>query len=151
MSETIVKNTLVKADVDTLYHLWSNFENFPTFMKDIKSVRKVSEKISHWVVEGPLGTDVEWIAEMTRSDENKRIAWNTKGTQGDVTTSGQVTFNPLTDTQTEVSVTFHYEPQGGIAAQVAARLLSDPAGMIEEALRNFKTYAESLPARMPMA
>ena len=32
----------------------------------------------HWVMKGPLGTDIEWDAETTRMDENERIAWNSK-------------------------------------------------------------------------
>ena len=63
-------------------------------MKYITSVHKTGDGLSHWVMEGPLGKKIEWDAEATRMEPNKRIAWNSCD-QGDITTSGQVTFKEL--------------------------------------------------------
>jgi uncharacterized membrane protein len=78
MSGELTKNIIVKADVDKVYSMWANFENFPNFMKYIRRVKKTGERTSHWEVSGPLGVNLEWNAEVTRMDENKRIAWSTK-------------------------------------------------------------------------
>ena len=41
-------------------------------MENLKSVEKKSEKRSHWVAQGPLGTSVEWEAETCKKVPNKR-------------------------------------------------------------------------------
>src|SRR4051812_38893676 len=87
------KNIIVKCDLDTVYQHWADFERFPQFMRHIKSVSKTGDKTSHWVMDGPLGKTLEWDAETTLMDKNKRIAWNS--TEGDLKTSGQVTFTDL--------------------------------------------------------
>lgn len=142
MEDTITKTIIVKAGADEAFRAWSNFENFPHFMKYIKSIAKTSDRTSHWEIEGPLGKTVEWDAETTRYEENKRIGWSTKDTHGDLTTSGQVTFNALPQGETELTVTMHYQSQKGTAGNMAARLFSDPGKMLDEDLRNFKDYIE---------
>lgn len=99
---TNTKNILVKAPIEQVYQTWANVENFPNFMHHIKQVDKTGDRTSHWVMEGPLNTKIEWDAETTRLDENKRIAWSS--ITGDIKTSGQVTFNELPDNQVEVTV-----------------------------------------------
>jgi uncharacterized membrane protein len=136
----VTKSIIVKADVKDAFEIWSNFENFPQFMQYIKSVKKLGDEYSRWVMEGPLGARFEWEAKTTRIDPNKRIGWNS--TQGDIKTSGQVTFNSLPNNQTEVTVTLQYIPPAGIAGEVVAGLFSDPERRLDEDLRNFKRYIE---------
>jgi uncharacterized membrane protein len=111
-------------------------------MKHVRSITRTGEKTTRWQAEGPLGQTVEWEAETTRFEPNKRIAW--RSTDGSpVTTSGQVTFNELTPQETEVTVTLQYVAPGGVAGEAAARLLTNPEEMLEEDLRRFKSYVES--------
>ncbi|MEJ2706036.1 MAG: SRPBCC family protein [Anaerolineales bacterium] len=150
MSGELTKNIIVKADVDKVYSMWANFENFPNFMKYIRRVKKTGERTSHWEVSGPLGVNLEWNAEVTRMDENKRIAWSTKDDdKGDVTTSGQVTFNALPQGETEISATIKYEPRTSRAGEVLEKILHNPEKRLEEDLRNFKAYAEGMYDRTP--
>lgn len=145
MTDPITKNVIVNGDVSTLYNLWANFENFPHFMTYIKSVTKTGDRTSHWEMVGPMNTTFEWDAEITRLEENQRIAWrSTEDSQ--LKTSGQVTFTALPQNQTEITVTLHYVPPGGVIGDIAARLFSDPEGQLEEDLRNFKEFAEQQPA-----
>lgn len=136
-----VKSILVKAPLAKVYATWADFENFPHFMQHIKSVTKTGERNSHWSMEGPLHTRLEWDAETTRLEENKRIAWSS--TSGDLKTSGQVTFNALPDGHVEVTVVLRYVPPAGIAGDLFARLFDDPEGKLTEDLRNFKRYIEN--------
>lgn len=140
MPDTITKSITIKAPVNRIYHLWADFENFPQFMSNVKSVRKITDQTSHWVVEGPLGNDLKWEARITDMRENKTIAWQT--TEGNVKTSGQVTFNPLAEDQTQATVTLHYVAPGGKVGEAAARMLENPEKKLEEDLRRFKQYAE---------
>lgn len=142
MADQITKSIIVKADVGTAYRIWENFENFPLFMKHVRSVEKTGPDTSKWKVSGPAGMTVDWNAYTTRKDENKRIGWNTKDNEGDLTTSGQVTFNDLPEGETEVTVTMQYEPKAGIAGDIVAKLIGDPEDKLVEDLRNFKAYVE---------
>jgi uncharacterized membrane protein len=104
-------------------------------------VTRTGDRTTHWVADGPLGKSVEWDAETTKYEPNKRIAWNSLP-DSTVRTSGQVTFNELPDGQTEITVTLHYVAPGGAAGEKLAALLTDPEEMLEEDLRNFKAFAE---------
>ncbi len=146
MSNQVTKSVIVKRPVTELYQMWANFENFPHFMKNIASVQKTGDRLSHWAMEGPLGTKVEWDAETTLMEENKRIAWNSKD-RSPVTTSGQVTFNALPNNETEVTVMMHYDPPAGMAGDLVAKFFGNPEKRVEEDLRNFKAYAEGMADR----
>lgn len=144
MAKQVTKTIIVKADVADVYNIWSDFENFPHFMSHVKSVKKLGERTSEWTVSGPLGTSLTWNAEMTRDEENKRIAWSSKDKEGSVTTSGQVTFNSLPENETEVTVLLQYNPPAGKAGEVVARLFANPEEKLKEDLRNFKSFAEGM-------
>jgi uncharacterized membrane protein len=97
---------------------------------------------------GPAGSTVEWEAEVTRMDENKRIGWNTKERdKGDIKTSGQVTFNALPQNETEVTVKMHYVTTTGRVGEFIAKAFMDPEDQLEEDLRNFKAYMEGMHSR----
>jgi uncharacterized membrane protein len=142
MGNQFTKSIIVKADTKDAFRIWEDFENFPLFMKNIKKVEKTGDNISHWEVAGPGGVTLDWDAEMTRRDENKRIAWSTKDRKGDLTTSGQVTFAALPQGETEVTVTMQYEPKAGVTGDIVEKLVGDPAVKVEHDLRNFKAYVE---------
>ena len=144
MSEQSTQSIIVNGSPSELYHLWADLESFPRFMKNVKSVTRTGDRTTHWVVEGPLGKDVEWDAETTRMDEGKRLAWNSKeGT--DVKTSGQVVFTDLPHGETQITVTLMVVPQGTVGG-AAAGLFGNLDETLAEDLRRFKAYAE---ARQP--
>jgi len=123
--------------------IWADFSQFPNFMNHVKSVSVLGEGISHWVVAGPLGTNIDWNAEITRQEPDTRIAWNTKNNKGVVTTSGQVTFNQLTQEQTEITVTMQIAPPGGPVGKRIAGMLIQPEDAVTADLRRFKAFAEA--------
>jgi uncharacterized membrane protein len=147
MAEQTTKSMIVGAPATEVFATWANFENFPHFMKHIKSVTRTGERTTRWVAEGPLGRDVEWEAETTRYEPGKRIGWHSMA-DSPIRTSGQVTFNELPNGQTEVTVTLQYVAPGGAAGEKLAHLLANPEEMLEEDLRNFKAYVEG---RVPAA
>lgn len=142
MTNQVTRTVIVKGDAESTYDLWADFENFPYFMEYVKSVEIIDEKRSEWVVEGPLGSSVNWLAEMTRGERGKRIAWSSKDHEGTITTSGQVTFTELDANQTEVTVLLQYEAPGGALGEIAAQIFSNPEKRLEKDLRNFKNFAE---------
>ena len=140
MPDKITKAVIVQGKVGDIYNMWANFESFPQFMKHIKAVTRTGEDTSHWVMEGPLGSDIEWDARTTTLDKNKRLAWSSF--DGDIKTSGQVTFNELSPGETEITATVQYIPPAGKAGQVVAKIFEKPEEVLAEDLRNFKEYAE---------
>ena len=138
------RSIIVKGGPPELYHLWADVESFPRFMKNVRSVTRIGDNTTHWVVEGPFGRDVEWDAETTRMEEGKRIAWNSKE-GSDVKTSGQVVFTQMPHDETQVTVTLQVTPQGTLSGAVAG-FFGKLEGTLEEDLRQFKAYAE---ARQP--
>lgn len=138
----VTKSIVVNTNVSHAYQLWSDIENFPNFMRNIKSIKKTGERTSHWVKEGPLGKEIEWDARTTAMEPDRRIAW--EGMGGHITTSGEVTFKPLPDDRTEVTLSMSYTPEGGIIAEALARILDNPERNVEQDLHDFKSYAESL-------
>jgi uncharacterized membrane protein len=146
MTDQVTKSIIVQGNVTEIYNLWANFENFPNFMKNIKSVTKTRPDTSHWVMVGPLGKTIEWDAKTTRLEQNKRIAWNSMDSDSDITTSGQITFNGLPQNQVEVTATIHYVPSGKIA-EMGAALFANPEKQLTEDLENFKKYAEGMLTR----
>src|SRR5262249_21657828 len=104
-------------------------------------VKKTGEKTSHWVMRGPLGSDLEWDAETTRSEPDTRIAWHSRE-DSEVRTSGQVTFNELGPEETEITVVLHYVPPAGAGGELVAQLFANPGHALEEDLRRFKAFAE---------
>lgn len=151
MEDKITKNIIVKAGVEKVFNAWSNFENFPYFMKNIKSVSILGGDVSEWKMIGPLGVDIEWEAETTMVEPYKRIGWNTKDRkEGNLVTSGQVSFNQLNAEETEVVASVHYKTDAGVLGEVVARVFSDPEAQLEEDLRNFKAYIEAQPSKHQM-
>jgi uncharacterized membrane protein len=144
MTRQISKSIIVNAPAQHVYSVWADFSQFPNFMDHVKSVTNLGEGMSHWVVKGPLGANIDWNAEITRQEPNTRLAWNTKDNKGVVTTSGQVTFNPLPDDQAEVTVTMQYTPSGGKIGDWIADFLAHPEDNVAADLRRFKAYAEGL-------
>jgi uncharacterized membrane protein len=142
MADQVTKSIIVKQDVHTLYKLWSDFENFPRFMENIKSVKTQGGNRSHWVMEAPLRMSMEWDAETTRRDEDRRIAWRSLD-NSQMKTSGQVTFTPLPQRETQVTVTMQYVPPSGGIGEAFANLFVDAGERLEKDLRKFKAFAEN--------
>ena len=136
-------SVIVGATVSEVYNVWRQFENFPRFMNNIKEVQKKDGegKLSHWKVEGPFGVPVQFDAEMTTDEPNKRIGWNSRG-EGTVTTSGQVTFTELGTGQTQIHVVMNWTPPAGKVGEIVANLTNDPQKQLEEDLARFKEMAE---------
>lgn len=143
MPDQFTRTIIVGAPVAVVFNVWANFENFPHFMQNIRAVTKSGERLSHWVMEGPLGTSFKWDAETTTLEPNTRIAWNSRD-GGDIKTSGQAVFTELPTGQTQVTVTLQYVPPGGTVGEAFAKLLENPEGRLEEDLGRFKAYVEGM-------
>lgn len=142
MSNQITKSIIIQGLASNIYDHCADFENFPKFMKHIKSAKKTGDLTSHWVIGGLQGRTFEWDMEITRLEPPKRIAWTSTG--GDIKTSGQVTFTALPNAETEVTVVMHYMPSPNLEANAATVLLPEIEAELLRDLRNLKAYAEGM-------
>jgi len=127
-----------------LYAFWRKLENLPRFMRHLESVRTLGGNRSHWVAAGPLGTRVEWDAEIINERPNELIAW--RSVEGsEIATAGSVHFVPAPGGRgTEVHVSMKYDPPvGKVGALVAKALGEAPEWTVREELRRFKQLMET--------
>ncbi len=119
-----------------LYSFWRNFENLPKFMEHLESVKVIDDKRSHWVAKGPVGTVVEWDAEIINDEPNALIAWRSLA-NADVDNAGSVRFAPGTEGRgTEVKVVMDYIPPAGrVGSWLAYMLGEEPTIQVREDLR----------------
>jgi len=136
---------LIGRSPTELYSYWRNFENLPRIMSHLISVRRIDDRRSHWVASAPkiVGGQVEWDAEITADEPNRRIGWRSlSGSQVDMI--GEIRFTPaLGDRGTEVHVFTDYVPPAGKLGHWLATLFGEaPAKKMREDLRNFKRIME---------
>lgn len=140
----VEKTVTINKPADELYRYWHNFENLPTFMKHLKSVKVYDQKRSHWIANAPLGNNVEWDADILEDRENEFISWvSVEG--ADVENSGFVRFQKAPgDRGTEVKVVLEYNlPGGGLTAAIAKLFGEEPEQQIGDELRRFKMLMEA--------
>lgn len=139
----VTKTITINKSPAELYAFWRNFENLPQFMTHLESVKRIDNMRSVWTAKAPLGTTVEWTAEVTSDRENERIGWKSVE-KSDVPNSGVVEFLPTSDRGTEVKVTLTYEVPGGKAGALLAKVFGEePEQQITEDLRRLKQLLES--------
>jgi uncharacterized membrane protein len=126
-----------------LYHFWRELTNLPKIMSHIESIETGNGR-SHWAVQGPLGTRLEWDAEIINERENELIAWRSVD-GADVDTAGSVHFAPAPGGRgTEVRVELKYDTPIGKAGILFSTLLGrNPATHIDDDLRRFKQMMEA--------
>ncbi|MCU0551658.1 MAG: SRPBCC family protein [Leptolyngbya sp. Prado105] len=140
----VEKTVTIRKSAEELYQYWHNFENLPTFMKHVKSVKVMNETRSHWIANAPLGQSVEWDADIIKDEPNRLIAW-ASAENAEVANSGFVRFSPAPGERgTEVKVVMEYEiPGGKVTAAIAKLFGEEPEQQIGDELRRFKQLMEA--------
>ena len=139
----IEKSITVNSTPKELFRFWRAYENLPRFMEDLESVIELDETRSHWVANGPGGKKVEWDAEIYNEKENELIAWRSLP-GADITNAGSVHFEDAPGHGTYVKVVLNYNPPGGKAAALLAKLFrKEPGQLVENNLRRFKQLVET--------
>jgi uncharacterized membrane protein len=104
---TMEESIEVNVPVSAAYNQWTQFEDFPKFMKGVLGVNQVDDTHLHWRVK-IAGKEEEWDAEITEQIPDKRIAWHsTSGAEN----SGVVSFHKISDSKTRIMLQIDYTPQ----------------------------------------
>jgi len=137
----------IAAPPEVVFDAWSNYENFPRFMSNVKEVTNLGDQRSHWVVNGPGATQLEWDAVLTDSERGKMLAWKTvPGSM--VAHSGTVHFAPE-DNGTRVNVQMSYLPHMATTEHATTSVFNgDPTRQMADDLMRMKSFVESsMPTR----
>jgi len=140
----VEESIIINRDAATLWRFWRNLENVGRFMRHLELVEEIDARRSRWVARGPLGYNLEWVAEIINEKENELLAWRSvDGSQVD--TAGSVHFRELPNERgTEVRVNLKYDAHAAQLARPLARLLgTSPSQQIHEDLRRFKQVMET--------
>ena len=140
----VEESIVVRRTAPELYRLWRDLETMGRVFRHVERVECGARSRSHWVVKGPVGTTLEWDAEIINEVENELIGWQSLP-GSDVACAGSVAFQPAGDSQgTRVTVTLQYDPPAGpIGAAIAGLFGQDPRQKIAEDLQRFKQTMES--------
>jgi uncharacterized protein YndB with AHSA1/START domain len=133
----ITHSVEVNAPLLTVYNQWTRFEEFPRFMQGVDEVRKNGPNRLFWRAKIG-GKEKEWEAEITEQVPNTRIAW--RSVDG-ASNSGAVTFEELDVSQTRITLTMEYEPEGFV--EQAGDALGIPLGQVAEDLNRFREFMEN--------
>lgn len=128
----------VNVPVRKAYNQWTQFEEFPLFMKSVQQIRQINEKRLSWrAMIG--GEEKEWEVEISEQIPDKRIAWHS--TTG-VRNAGVVTFHKLSDSTTRIMLQMDYQPEG-VLEQVG-----DALGVVKkEARANLQSFKQLIEER----
>ena len=105
----IVESIDVGVPVRIAYNQWTQFRDFPTFMKKVENVEQADEQKLNWKAQ-VFWSHRTWEATITEQQPDERIVWRSKGEKGHV--DGAVTFHALTPTLTRIVLVLEYHPQG---------------------------------------
>jgi uncharacterized membrane protein len=138
----IHKTLRVNAPIDQVFDTFASYENFPYFMRNVRSVRAHPDGRSHWCVTGPAGTTIEWDAETILYRRNEVIEWRTVP-HATVQHSGRIQFQSWNG-GTRVEIEMRYRPPAGALGHGLARLFGvDPRTELDEDLLRLKTFLET--------
>lgn len=132
----VEKDIEVNAPVEQVYQRWTNYEQFPSFMENVKEVRRIGPDMTHWVAEA-AGQTIEWDARTT-AENNRRVSWVATGESGQ---SGEVRFEPAGAGRTRVRVKMDYKLDSKLREAAASTLHIDDR-IVANDLRNFKEMIE---------
>lgn len=141
---TVEESVVINKPARELYNFWRDFTNLPQFMDNIRSVEKLDEKRSHWVIKAPAGTSVEFDSRVVDDVPGRLIAW-TSEEGASVPNHGRVEFiEGSSGNGTTVRATISYDPPAGVAGRVIAKLFQrEPGEQARQDLARLKELMET--------
>jgi uncharacterized membrane protein len=134
---TIEASIEVDVPVSRAYNQWTQFEEFPKFMRGVEEVRQLDDTRLHWVA-SVGGRRAEWDAKILEQHPDRQISWISDDGKK---TRGTVTFEPLGANRTLVRLTMGYQAEGFVEAVGSAAGLD--RRRIAGDLERFKELIES--------
>jgi uncharacterized membrane protein len=105
----IVETLDVGAPIRLVYDQWTQYEDFPNFMKKVEHVERPEEEKSNWKAQ-VFWSHRSWEATTLEQVPDDHIVWRSKGAKGYV--DGAVSFSELAPNLTRICLVMEYHPQG---------------------------------------
>ncbi|MGW2618662.1 SRPBCC family protein [Streptomyces sp. NPDC001500] len=105
----IIESIDVGVPVRTAYDQWTQYKDFSTFAKGVKSANRADDTTSDWQAK-IFWSSRSWKGKTTEQVPDDRIAWSSEGAKG--TTKGVVSFHELAENLTRVVLVIEYYPSG---------------------------------------
>ena len=108
-STNIIESIDVGVPVSVAYNQWTQFADFPSFMKKVESVEAEEDEQLKFKAQIFWSHRV-WKAHILEQVPDERIVWRSEGEKGHV--DGAVTFHELGPNLTRILLVLEYYPQG---------------------------------------
>ncbi|MFJ6690386.1 SRPBCC family protein [Streptomyces sp. NPDC091294] len=105
----IIEYVDVGVPLRTAYDQWTQYQDFSTFAKGVKSANRADDTTSDWQLK-VFWSNRSWKATTTEQVPDDRISWTSEGAKG--STKGVVSFHRLADSLTRVVLVIEYYPKG---------------------------------------
>ncbi|MFD7061636.1 SRPBCC family protein [Streptomyces sp. NPDC059906] len=105
----IIEYVDVGVPLRTAYDQWTQYQDFSTFAKGVKSANRADDTSSDWQLK-VFWSNRSWKATTTEQVPDDRISWTSEGAKG--STKGVVSFHQLADNLTRVVLVIEYYPKG---------------------------------------
>ena len=135
--DTIEKSIEVECPLRTVYNQWTQFEEFPHFMKGVKKVTQLDDQRLHWEAE-IAGKNKEWNSRITDQVPDQLIAWQSD--RGEYN-AGAVHFSAVSPNRTRINFQLMYDPEGLV--EKTGDLLGVMSNRVEKNLEEFKEFIEN--------
>jgi uncharacterized membrane protein len=105
----IVESIDVGVPLRLAYDQWTEYEEFPTFMKKVEHVDRPEDEKTNWKAQ-VFWSHRTWEATTLEQVPDDHIIWRSKGAKGYV--DGVVSFSELAPNLTRILLVMEYHPQG---------------------------------------
>jgi uncharacterized membrane protein len=105
----IVESIDVGVPIKLAYNQWTQFSDFPRFMKKVENVDQPEEQRTTWKAQ-IFWSHRTWDSTVLEQVPDDKIVWRSKGQKGRV--DGAVTFHELAPNLTRILLVLEYHPQG---------------------------------------
>ncbi|MGV3742822.1 MAG: SRPBCC family protein [Burkholderiaceae bacterium] len=135
------KSIEIQASPETVFNIWSKYDNFPQFMSQLVEIQSHGAQHSHWLMKGPAGVNLEWDVVLTKYLEPTMLAWKTEP-GASIEHNGSVRFES-SNGGTRATVRMFYGPGPGRRSDSLTALLGDdPERELEDDLERMKSFIE---------
>lgn len=140
----VSRSVTVGKPADELYEMWRDPEQLSRIVGHFATVVSKSEGRFRWVARAPLEREVSWETHLVEERPGELLRWESPP-DAMLPNEGSVRFHPAPgDRGTQVRLTMRFDPPGGSVGRAAlSRLDVVPEMLVGEALRRFKSLAET--------
>lgn len=127
-----------------VYRRYREFTRHPQFSETIKAVSERPSGTTQWSAEGPLGTALEWEAQIIAERPNEMCSWQSTA-DSSLRNAGSVRFEDAPNGRgTEMQLTMSFEPPlGPVGRGLGQALRALPSSWAQQELMRFKRWVES--------